>query len=55
MGCGCGKKVRKPTLGTTTVARTTSTTTRTEAAKTFQSGTMRTAPTGPVSSGRKTV
>jgi hypothetical protein len=54
MGCGCGKKASRPAQVSRTVASTNGQT-RTQAAKTFQSGTMKTALTGPVQGGRKTV
>lgn len=55
-GCGCGKKAARPANRATAVARTTASTSRTQNARTYQSGTMRAAPTGPVTTnGRKTV
>jgi hypothetical protein len=56
MACGCGKKAARPSINKTTVARVGSTTSRVDTAKTYQSATIKSAPTAPVSgTTRKTV
>lgn len=52
MGCGCGKKKVQRAAPRATVP-TPASSTKTAVAQTYQSGTMRKAPTGPVT--RKTV
>lgn len=55
MACGCGKKVARPaTRNVNTVASTSSNQPRVATAKTYQSATMRRAPSAPVAT-RKTV
>lgn len=57
MGCGCGgrKATRTSGVAAKTVASPSPNATRLETAQTFQSATIRKAPTGPVGAGRKTV
>ena len=54
MGCGCGKKAVRPSTGSARiVARPTGA--GVTVAQTYQSATIKAAPTGPVGTGRKTV
>lgn len=57
MGCGCGGRKATRTSGAAvkTVAAPAPNATRLETAQTFQSATIRKAPTGPVGTGRKAV